>query len=291
MRRMRTRRALVIGLMSVTLAGCGKPSPGSAVLARGMCSSGDWRLLPPGSNGATGAVTGAAVIRLTGADACRLRTALTFSVQRQSGTTWITLRNLRGNPEHVRVNALLRHGDRPIRVWGWRSYCARQSGPFRFQVTASGQSAATRVTAPFCEALPTLSRLAASRRPWSAGGIGRLPDSPYDSATAASTAATHERRSAVITGAIHYEGGPPVTKGHQRAPGLVTVFRPSGEEVARQRVGTGQKFRFVVVPRRYVLTVGHRLVNHTPNHCPPVFIRARAHHVAHVALGIRCHEK
>jgi hypothetical protein len=94
--------------------------------------------------------------------------------------------------------------------------------------------------------------------------------------------------SAVVTGVIHFVGGPYTAK-KRPAPGLVSVFEPSGALVTRRRIhGWGHHFRVELSPGKYELNVGRQMRYHPGYNCAPVAVRARAHHVVHVVLHSGC---
>jgi hypothetical protein len=91
-----------------------------------------------------------------------------------------------------------------------------------------------------------------------------------------------------LTGAIRRSGGPAPLPGHPRRMlgGMVSVFAPTGRLVARHKVAAGHRFRFSLVPGRYLINAG--TVLHPKHGCPPRQVIVRADRTTHAEAHVGC---
>lgn len=106
-------------------------------------------------------------------------------------------------------------------------------------------------------------------------------------ALASATPSVHDP--GIVAGQIR-EVGPLPSRGGMA--GWVTVFKPSGQVVAREHMGKADhfRFRFVLPPGRYKLNSGGRLRgDHLPDNCAAIQVRVRSDRTTHVNVHTYCH--
>ncbi len=95
-----------------------------------------------------------------------------------------------------------------------------------------------------------------------------------------------------LIGGILNAGGDPLA-GRSFSAGIVTVFDPQGNFVARERVRANHRFRFDLAPGRYQLTVGRTLnpgLQLQPTNCSPTMFKVQAGYTTRQDAYFACGE-
>ena len=91
---------------------------------------------------------GNVAIALRGSELCRLHTRLTFSVQGQAGSSWVTA-PVSGDPQQVAVGAVLEPRNDVEVFWAWSNWCGDDQG-LRWFVADPHHRAQRGAVAPAC---------------------------------------------------------------------------------------------------------------------------------------------
>ncbi|HWF26297.1 MAG TPA: hypothetical protein VG275_12655 [Solirubrobacteraceae bacterium] len=89
----------------------------------------------------------------------------------------------------------------------------------------------------------------------------------------------------ILIGVVRFDGGPGLL---QNVGGEVSLFRPDGHLVARERVTAGHEFRFRARPGRYLLNAGRQLDYKRPLGCSPSSARVRGGRTTYVVAWTGC---